>query len=72
MTAVNGRLSAHQKSFLKMLLKHLEQMEVNLSEVESVIATEVQKFEHQLELIDSIPGIDKTAASSIIAEIGID
>lgn len=72
MTAMNGRLSSHQKLFLKMLLKHLEQLESNLSEVESEIATEVQKYEHQLELIDSIPGIDKTAASSIIAEIGID
>jgi transposase len=38
MTAMNGRLSVHQKSFLKMLLKHLEQMESNLSEVESEIA----------------------------------
>lgn len=72
MTAMNGKLSVHQMSFLKMLLKHLEQIESNMSEVESVIATEVQKFEHQLELIDSIPGIDKTAASSILAEIGID
>ena len=72
MMAMNGRLSSHQKLFLKMLLKHLEQLESNLSEVESEIATEVQKYEHQLELIDSIPGIDKTAASSIIAEIGID
>jgi transposase len=72
MTTMNGRLSSHQKLFLKMLLKHLEQLESNLSEVEAEIATEVQKFEHQLGIIDSIPGIDKTAASSIIAEIGID
>lgn len=46
MTAMNGRLSSHQKLFLKMLLKQLEQLESNLSEVEAEIATEVQKFEH--------------------------
>lgn len=72
MMAMNGKLSSHQKLFLKMLVRHLDQLQANLLEVESEIAAEAHKYEHQLELVDSIPGIDNTAASSIIAEIGID
>lgn len=72
MTAVNGRLNIHQRMILKMLLKYLNQIELHLTEVETEIESEMQKFEHAIELLDSIPGIDKTAASSIIAEIGID
>lgn len=52
-----------------MLLNYLAQIEKHLVEVEGEIASEIQKFEHAIELLDSIPGINKTAASSIIAEI---
>jgi len=72
MTAINGRLNVHQRMILKMLLNYLAQMEKHLIEVEAEITSEIQKFEHAIELLDSIPGIYKTAASSIIAEIGID
>lgn len=72
MLAINSELNLHQRQFLSMLIKHLEQLRINLKEVESEITSEIQKFEHQIEVIDTIPGIDKTAASAIIAEIGID
>lgn len=72
MLAINSRLNMHQRQFLSMLLKHLDLLKVNLKEVEEKITSEIEKFEHQAEIIDSIPGIDKTAAAAIIAEIGID
>lgn len=31
-----------------------------------------KKYDHQIDLLDSIPGIDKVAASTILAEIGTD
>lgn len=55
-----------------MLLKHLELLKSNLKEDEAKITSEIEKFEHQTEIVDSIPGIDKSASSAIIAEIGID
>lgn len=72
MTAVNGNLNAHQRNILQMLLKYLSQIEKHLTEVETEILSEIRKHEHAIELLDSIPGIDQTAASAIIAEIGID
>jgi transposase len=72
MQAINGKLDKHQMQFLKMMFNHLESLKTHLAEVESQINSYIQKYEHQIELIDSIPGIDKIAASTILAEIGTD
>ena len=72
MQAINGRLDKHQMQFLKMMFEHLESLKAHLSEVESQINSFIQKYDHQIELIDGILGIDKTAASTILAEIGTD
>ncbi|MDK2991759.1 MAG: transposase [Clostridiales bacterium] len=72
MQAINGKLDKHQMQFLKMMFDHLESLKAHLSEVERQINSYIQKYEHQIELIDSIPGIDKIAASTILAEIGTD
>ncbi|WP_255405164.1 IS110 family transposase [Thermoanaerobacterium sp. RBIITD] len=70
MQAINGRLDKHQMQFLKMMFSHLENLKAHLSEVESQINSFIQKYDHQIELIDGIPGIDKIAAPTILAEIG--
>lgn len=72
MVAVNGTLSQHQREFLKMMFTHLEQLEKHRKEIETSINNTVQKFSEAMALLCSIPGIDVTAASSIIAEIGVD
>jgi transposase len=72
LVALNGSLSVHQCSFLSMAFHHLEQLEAHRSEVEDAIAEEIVKHSEALNLLCSIPGIDVTAAASIIAEIGTD
>ncbi|MEA4845751.1 MAG: IS110 family transposase [Clostridiaceae bacterium] len=72
LVALNGSLSMHQRGFLSMAFHHLEQLEAHRSEVEDAIATEILKHSEALNLLCSIPGIDVTAAASIIAEIGTD
>lgn len=72
LVALNGSLSVHQRSFLSMAFHHLEQLEAHKSEVEDAIAEEIVKHGEALKLLCSIPGIDVTAAASIIAEIGTD
>jgi len=72
MASVNGTLSGHQKQFLSMMLEHLEQLERHRREVEDAITAEVEKHSEAMLLLCSIPGIDTTAAASIIAEIGTD
>lgn len=70
--AVNGTLSLHQRSFLRMIFNHLLELETHKSEVETAIRQEIQAHEDALSLLCSIPGIDITSAASIIAEIGTD
>jgi hypothetical protein len=48
MLAINGELNEHQRRFLSVLLKHFEQLKLNLKEVEAEITSEIQKFEHQI------------------------
>ena len=70
--SLNGSLSAHQREFLNMMLEYLEQIERHKKQVEAAIETEIEKHSEALSLLCSIPGIDVTSASAIIAEIGTD
>jgi transposase len=69
LSALNGILSAPQRKLLKMQLAHLQDLQDNLREVEDQIRTDFTKFERPIQLLDSIPGIDETAAYAILAEI---
>lgn len=55
-----------------MIFEHLESLERHRHTVEDAISEEIVKHEAALSLLCSIPGIDVTAAASIIAEIGTD
>jgi len=71
MIAVNETLSVHQRSFLKMLVSHLDVFNSHLKDVEASINAEVKQFSDQMAILSSIPGIGETASAYIIAEIGI-
>lgn len=70
--SINGRMNKHQREFLKLLLKHLDETYKHLYEIEESINAEIEKYKRQIEQLDRIPGIDVTAAAAIIAEIGTD
>lgn len=72
MIAVNGTLSTHQQSFLKMLLSHLDTLYAHLHDIENTIGIEVERFSAHMTALCSVPGIAVTAAAAVIAEIGID
>jgi len=72
LSSMNGNLSEPQRKLLKMQLEHLEDLQSNLLEVEKEIRIGFSKFQVPIELLDSIPGIDQTAAYAILAEIGQD
>jgi len=52
-----------------MQLAHLRDLQDNLQEVEEQIRNDFSKFERSIQLLDSIPSIDLTAAYAILAEI---
>ena len=57
LVALNGSLSEHQRSFLRMIFEHLESLERHRHTVEDAISEEIVKHEAALSLLCSIPGI---------------
>lgn len=70
--AVNGSMDPLQREFLTLLLKRLDDSYEHLQSIEQRIDEELLKYQRQLEQLDGIPGINKTAAAAVLAEIGID
>lgn len=70
--AVNGKLNLHQREFLTMLLKRLDEDFAHLNIIELKIESALQSFQLQIQQLDGIPGINITAAAAIIAEISAD
>lgn len=69
---LNGTLSAPQRKLLKRQLEHLQDLQDNLAEVEQDIRINFAQFERTIDLLDTIPGVDLTAANAIVAEISVD
>lgn len=61
-----------QREFLVILLERLDESTEHLQLIEQKIEEELLKYQRQLEQLDGIPGISKTAAAAVLAEIGID
>ena len=70
LVSVNGTMSEHQQQLLAISLDHLEVLEAHLNQIEQAIEKETEKFESAMAILTSIPGIQKIAASSLLAEIG--
>ena len=69
LVSVNGTLSAHQRSCLRMMLDYLVQIEAHKKVIEAAITDEVKNHSEALTLLCSIPGIDVISGTAIIAEI---
>jgi hypothetical protein len=70
--ALEGRFGEHHRYLLALHLRRLEAMQAELAELEARIEERVQTFQHQRDRLLQIPGIDRSIASSILAEIGVD
>lgn len=70
--ALNGRIRTHHRTMIRMHLEHLEYLEKQIQELEQQIDSLVNPYRSEIELLITIPGIQKDAAASILAEIGVD
>jgi len=70
--ALHGKVTAHHRFLLKQHLQMIEQLEQPVSEFEAQIEAALQPFRAAVERLITIPGVSATAASVIIAEIGVD
>lgn len=68
--ALNGLLGSHQRLLLKSMCNNLRQINEELSVMEAEIDRRMVKEAELIERLDEIPGVGKTTAQTIIAEIG--
>jgi transposase len=73
--ALEGRVQAHHRVLIRASLRHGHFLEPAIAAVAAVAAQVEQRvtdFAQQLALLQSIPGVQRTAAVTILAEIGPD
>jgi transposase len=70
--ALVGKLTEHHKFMLRTIKKSIKQIEEVITEVEQRIDEEVRKYEVELDLLQTIPGVGRDSAISMVAEIGVE
>lgn len=63
---------SHHGVLVKQMLAHIDFLEQQTQLIDDEIATRVADYEPVLELVQTIPGVGRKVATSLVAEIGID
>jgi transposase len=70
--AMVGRFSAHHALLVRLALDHLEGLEASIAELDAAVDGLMDPFSAARDRLDTIPGVGRRAAETIIAEIGVD
>lgn len=70
--AINGRIRRHHRIMLQYHWDHMIYIEEAIKEIEEQIDQNLSPYQKEVELLDGIPGVNKAAAATMIAEMGID
>lgn len=70
--ALNGLMGPHQKLMLGAQLRHIDYLDEEITRLDEEIKKRMLPFEEELELLDTIPGVGRRTAETIVAEIGLD
>ncbi len=70
--ALTGRFGAHHGVMVAEMLAHIDELDASIARVSAEIATVIAPHEWAVELLDTIPGINRIGAEIIIGEIGVD
>ena len=70
--ALDGYFSEHHRFMLKQSLEFYDFYQKQIEILENRINYYLMQYEDQVEILDSIPGIDVITASVIISEVGVD
>ncbi len=70
--ALEGQVRPHHRFLLRQWMDLLNTLEQHIVEVEKEIETRMPPFDGAAELLAGMPGIGRTAACALIAEIGVD
>jgi transposase len=69
---LTGRFSSHHALIVSQLLSHIDYLDESIEALSTEIEERLRPFEHELELLTTIPGVGVRTAEVIIAELGPD
>jgi hypothetical protein len=70
--AIDGLMRSEQTEKLKIIRSHMDNLVLCKTNLESVILSLAEQFRPQIELVMTVPGIQRFSAITIISEIGVD
>jgi transposase len=70
--AFSGRFNDHHGFLCKEIIGHIDHLEASIASVSAEVARHVVPFEGAITLLCSIPGVSRTMAEVLIAEMGPD
>ncbi len=69
--SLQGRLSDRHRFLLKKIQNHIQWLENHISEIDRQVEKAMIPYKEQWQLLQTIPGVDKTSAAMLLAEIGV-
>ena len=70
--ALDGSFTPHQRWMLSEELGHLDSLQAQIGRVGTEIERQMQPYEQQIRRLDTIPGVDRITAWTMLAELGPD
>jgi transposase len=70
--ALDGRFRAHHAFLLERMLAHVEDLEDDIEAISTRVQEQISPFEQAVQLLRTIPGVQRRTAEVIIAETGGD
>ena len=70
--ALVGRFDDHHAFLARMICDHIDTISAMVAELTARIESEIEPYRGEVELLDSLPGVDTRTAEVILAEIGTD
>jgi transposase len=70
--ALEGRITSHHQLMLNIHKESIADKEAQLKRLDAAIDKATEAYQLEIDLLDTIPGVGKDGAISIISEIGVD
>jgi transposase len=70
--ALDGNIEEHHRFLLRFQLRRLEQLDEDVVQIDARLDSLLKAYAAQVDLLVTIPGVDRITAATIIAELGVD